>query len=369
MWAAGCSDLRRDSTVAELPRPTRPREPTLAEIFLNTNYLYPARDYLTFSGLGRALVGDEAWNVGAAGRIGPSSIFTDRIIAALDAADFDRTLGWLSPPRGPWTIVTAKTVGATRGFIGRDASGRTFSVKFDDPEFPELGSAAEAIASRIYAALGYPVPAVYVVTVSGTGDPRCDGHRAAASEFVPGRPFGTFSMDRFRMRREARALRLVAAWLNDTDRSDNNTLVTLDGGRVRCWLLDFNSALGSWNGRPKEPWRGRRCAWDVEWQLVTLFTLGVVHPDIDANEPVVSPAVGRFSASFRPWLWRPQNPLTAFDRLTRSDAEWMLKRIDSLPEAQLRAIVAAAHYSHASDAEYVLQTLLQRRERLREFVK
>ena len=61
-------------------------------------------------------------------------------------------------------------------------------------------------------------------------------------------------MNSFRMRRAVRALRLVAARLNDTDRGDNNTVAIVEDGRAICHLVDFNSGLGSCNGRPKEAW-------------------------------------------------------------------------------------------------------------------
>lgn len=361
----GCTELRRDNTATDLPPPRVARNPTLAESFMWTNYYYPVRDHVSFSWLGRAIVGDEAWNITPDGGVADSSWYTNRDLATVNAANF----GGVEPPRPPWQIVREKPSGGTLGFIGRDATGRTWNVKLDAPEYPELGSAAEAIAARLYWALGYNAPACFVTHVSGTGDARFEGRRAAAVEMIAGELRGAASLDRYRMRREVRALRVVCAWLNDTDRDDRNTLVSVGPAGTRVWLIDFNSALGSWNGRPKEPWRGRRYVWDIEWQWVQILTLGLVGPEVDPREPVVSPAVGRFSARFDPHYWRTQHPRTPFDRLTRADAAWMLAKIGRVSDELLERIVAAGQYGNPADGARVVELLKSRRERLSQFTK
>ena len=56
-------------------------------------------------------------------------------------------------------------------------------------------------------------------------------------------------MNSSRMRRAVRALRLVAARLNETDRGDHNPVAIVEDGRAIGHLVDFNSGLGSCNGR------------------------------------------------------------------------------------------------------------------------
>ena len=56
--------------------------------------------------------------------------------------------------------------------------------KLDHPDYPELGSSASVIGSRILWALGYNVPPVFAVRIEGTGDDRLDGRRAVASLYL-----------------------------------------------------------------------------------------------------------------------------------------------------------------------------------------
>jgi len=176
---------------------------------------------------------------------------------------------------------------------------------------------------------------------------------------------GGFKFDPYRLRREIRALRLVCAWLNDVDRTDNNTLVSIQDGRGICYLVDFNSCLGSWNGRPKESRRGWRHEWDVEYQILSALTLGLL-PRLPAESPVPSAAVGRLDtlnhADAR--RWRSQLASTAFDRCTQEDAEWIARRIAAVTADQLQAIVAAAEFTRVEDARAVLRMLQARRRRV-----
>lgn len=360
-----CSDFHYDNTACIFDRPFHASDDSLANIWLKTAYLYPARDLLCLTWLTRLCSADEAWNVTADGGVADGPFFVNRDIRLLSAEEVRAGPASAPPPVGPWRVKKPKTKGRTAGFIGEDRTGRTFLVKLDHPDYPELATSSEMIGARLTWLMGYHVPAVYLVTIRGTGDPRYDGRRATASLFVPGRVVGGFKFDHYRMRREVRALRLVAAWLNDSDRTDNNTLVAIEDGRATCYLIDFNSCLGSWNGRPREPWRGWRHAWDVEVQLLGLLTLGLA-PKLPTTVEVPSPAVGSYDvlAAGDPRGWKPQNPTPAFDRMTGSDAAWMADRMVSVSRAQLEAIVSSARFSRRQDADLVVEMLIRRRERV-----
>jgi hypothetical protein len=157
---------------------------------------------------------------------------------------------------------------------------------------------------------------------------------------------------------------MACAWINDTDRVGTNTLVIEREGRARYVLVDFNSCLGSWNGQPKEPWRGHPHKWDLGEFVVGLVTFGLVRAPYDPDQPIASPAVGRFDARFDPMRWRSQLPNTAFDRMTGSDLRWIAGKIARLGRPHVAAIVAEAGLTDPADAEYLVETLMQRRAKI-----
>jgi hypothetical protein len=351
MLANGCGGLRHANTSAFLePHRARTTRDSVAQLAFKTAVLYPARDLLTLDWLWRAIFGDEAWNAMPDG-VADGSFFTNR--AASEITPECLTSAWASStPRPPFTIEEAKSAGASAGFVGHDADGRRYLFKLDDPEFPELGSSAAVIGARILWALGYNAPHNHVVSIQGTGDRRFDGHRGVATAYLDD-VIGHWKFDWFRYRREVRGLRMACAWINDVDRVATNTLITTRGGQAAYYLIDFNSCLGSWQGRPKPVWRGRRYASDL------------FRPTrCDSDQPVVSAAVGRFDAEFDPLAWRSQFPNTAFDHMTHADLLWIASKIRRLDRARLEAIVDHARFSDPGDAEYVLDTLLERRKRI-----
>jgi hypothetical protein len=358
---AGCAQFQQQNSRSWLAEPLRASNESAEAFAIKAALLYPLRDIITLDPLARVLLGDPAWNVNDAGGVDDSSFYTNRT-ARSPAGDADANPWNIAPPAPPWTVVRLTTSGPTPSFVGRDATGRTFHLKFDHPDSPELGTSAELIGARLMYLLGYHVPPVFVVDIAGTGDRRFDGRRASASLHVGGDIRGHFPFDWFRYRREMRAARLACGWLNDTDRAANNNLVVVRDGRAYYYLVDFNSSLGSWSGRPKEPWQGRCHRSDGLWRCWRRLFPQSAPDGYDPHQPVVSPAVGRFDADFDPRTWRPNLPNTAFDHMTADDARWMADKIAALPDTHIRAAVAAARFSNPVDADYVLSTLLKRRQ-------
>ena len=357
MFAGACAPAERGG------RPRFVADEGAASRFLKVHYFCPVRDWLNVPRSVGNLLGRHplARNVGVDGSVADSAFYTNRDIAGMSPAEVSRGPCSRPAPRPPFQVSKVKTSGGFVGFFGKDADGRRFIFKLDLAGFPELGSGASIVCSRILWALGYHVPADYLVTVTGTGDDRFDGRRALASEFVAGKVVGGFKFDWVRDRREFRGLRLACAWLNHTDCVDTNTLVAIRDGRAVCYLIDFNSALGSWQGVAKQSWRGWRFVWDIEWQILGLLTLGRAGPGYDANQPVVSPAVGRFDARFDAATWRQQTPNTAFENMDAEDARWMCEQMARLSRGQLVAAIEAGGFSRREDRNYLLRTLFARR--------
>lgn len=346
-----CAPLHYQNSAAFIEHDIRARQDEIETVMFKAFVLVPARDILTLDPLRRALRPVEAWNADGPG-VPDSSFYTNRTPEDLTPERVAIGPCTMSPPQPPYRIKKLRMHGGRRlGFIGTDALDRTFLFKLDHPRYPELGTTASIVGSRILWALGYNVPPVFLVTVAGTGDERFDGRRASAALFLDD-VRGHFHFDWFRHRRELRGLRLASAWINDTDRIGSNTLVAVRDGRATYYQIDFNSCLGSWQGRPKDPWRGHRHAWDP-------LPLPPNPPP-----PILSPALGRLAADFKPLRWRPQAPNNAFNHMTPADAAWMIDKIRQLDREHIEAIVGEARLSDPDDARTLIDVLMERRQRI-----
>lgn len=355
-----------------------------------------------------------AMNVNSTGEVPDSSWFTNRIThRPLSVADIARGPDTLpAPPSGPWTIVAGKTDGITPGLRMKDGAGRLFFVKFDPRTNPEMASGAEVIATKLLFAAGYRVPENYIATVGRddfiigaeatfTGPDRkkramttadvdqvlrqaarnANGsYRVVASLSVEGRPVGPFQYFGTRPddpndvvphehRRELRALRVFAAWLNHVDTKGQNSLDTLvqaDGRTVvRHYLLDFGSALGSAGTEPKD-WRdGYEYGFDGRTALVALLTLGTSPPPWRRIHYPNLPAVGRIeSEHFEPERWKPTVPNPAFDNARADDTFWAAQRVMAFSNDAIRAAVRTARFSDPASSRYLSEVLINRRDRV-----
>ncbi|MGH7572883.1 MAG: hypothetical protein ACREMK_13730 [Gemmatimonadota bacterium] len=184
------------------------------------------------------------------------------------------------PAPGPLTITGNKSEGVNFGFYVEDSEGDRYLMKLDPPEWPEMASGADVLATNLVWAAGYNTPENYVyyfdpgsialeegveidavedgVVVeyeAGADEPDeveltpeklreillerypadPDGRiRTSASRFVTGIPKGPFSWTGVRpddpndvipheLRREVRGYYVVASWLNQTDTKQGNT--------------------------------------------------------------------------------------------------------------------------------------------------
>ena len=106
-----------------------------------------------------------AQNVNALDEVPDSSWFDNRLLRGLTPEEV--RIGPLHNSAGnlrPWKIVSTKSGGKSLGFVVEDTLGHQHLLKFDDPDFPEMKTAAGAIVQRLFWALGYPVPIDEVVT-------------------------------------------------------------------------------------------------------------------------------------------------------------------------------------------------------------
>jgi hypothetical protein len=306
------------------------------------------------------------------------------------------------------TITKAKTSGVTPGLLLKDKTGRSYLIKFDQVNYPNLQSGAEVISTKILFASGYNVPENYIAYINPgdleigakveitdpSGEKRAftkddltemlkraammpDGrYRVMASKILSGKPKGPFPQVGLRdddpndlipheHRRELRGLRVFSSWINHWDIKEDQSLdvYVQEGGRnfLRHYLLDFGSDLGA-GQIPTEYARGRENGFDVKSITKEIVTLGAYVAADEKHGITISPEVGMFTPNdFDPAGWRPTYPTVMFDNMTDQDAFWATRIMLSFTENDLRSIVETAEYTDPKDTDYVLETLLERR--------
>jgi len=375
----------------------------------------------TFEKIGKILnmtPGKQADNVNRLDEVPNSSWFINRHFQKrMSIADIKRgsDSDFSGPDRvQPWVITRGKFEGGTPGFTIRDDRGDLYIIKFDAAKFPEMGSSAEVISTKILYACGYIVPQNSIVYINPrnlligktakvlkegfkrpmtqadldamlAGIPRrADGKiRVLASKFVDGKPVGVWEYRGTRKddpndrvfhehRRELRGLRVISSWLNDADRRSANTLAvyTEENGRkfIKHYIIDMGSTLGSNNKFPHAPKYGYEYLTDPRSMAKSFVALGLyVKPweFITEDKHPKYPSVGYFESKiFNPGTWVPTYPNPAFEKATLRDAYWGAKIVMSFTDEVIRAIVEEARLSNPGAQEYLIKILRERRDKI-----
>ncbi len=316
---------------------------------------------------------------------------------------------------GLWTITKGKFDGITPGFFIEDAKGDKYLLKFDPVDSLELGTGAEAIASRFLYAMGYNIPQYTIVEFNKdqlaisegakvfdeTGfrvhltpekldqfllfvpQTKDGSYRASASRIIKGEILGPMKFQGRREkdpqdpinhedRRVIRALQVFNAWINNNDVRESNSLDVVqekDGKEeIVHYLIDFNSSLGATPRGAKSPQFGHEHMLDYGETAKAVLTLGLRDKPWqkrwdEANREVASPAVGYFDNShFDPGKFKTQLPYYAFKDLTRADAFWAAKIIMSFTNEEIQEIVSQGKFSDPKTAEEIVKILIQRRD-------
>ncbi|HEX7881000.1 MAG TPA: hypothetical protein VF720_16435 [Candidatus Eisenbacteria bacterium] len=313
---------------------------------------------------------------------------------------------------GDWTVVRAKTEGVTPGFNIRDSRGHVYVIKFDDPRYPHMSSAAGVITGRLLHAAGYNVTADYIVyferahlklgekvnftprdgakrpmteadidAILALVPPEKDGRwRALASRYLPGEPAGPFNWESRRRddpndridhedRRELRGFRMFAAWLAHFDTKQGNTLdmwQEQEGGKsLRHYFIDFASTLGA---GATGPFRTYSYEYSFDFPAIggRLLSLGF-HDDKwrQLRIPGGLTEVGYFqSDTFDPMEFKPLTPNASYANMTERDAYWAAKIISAFTNADLESAVATGQYENPEAARWIAQMLAERRDKI-----
>ena len=352
----------------------------------------------------------EAMNVNAFDEAPNSTWYTNRnAMKRMSIEEIARgpNQGAVPDPSVKWTVIRAKAEGVTPGFNIIDTHGVKYVIKFDSAGYQEMATGAEVVSTKLFYAAGYNVPENYIVYfdpeilelgkevkfTDEKGRKRFmvqrdlddilerierlpDGRiRAAASKYLPGGLKGPFKYKSTRdddpndivphqHRRELRGLRVISAWLNHFDTKANNSLdVYTEEGYMKHYLMDFGSTLGSQGDEPMPPEIGHENTLDPHEIFIRTVTLGLYVNPWEKTVPIRYPSIGYF----RPDIFHPQKykfiiPNPAFENLTPRDGFWGAKQVMSFTDEQLEAAAAAGQYSDPEAADYLLKTIITRRD-------
>jgi hypothetical protein len=358
-----------------------------------------------------------ALNVNTLDEVPDSSWFTNRIGV--------RDIPFPELVRGPnkferldpdeWIVVSGKGPGGFHpGFraVHPGDPKQIYQLEVDPREHPQMASGAELIGTLIYHALGYNVVDVYLVRIrpeririapdatirDASGRRRFTREDLdsvlriaardregrvyfSASRFEEGKDLGHFMYHGTRSddpndihphehRRELRANRVFAAWLqHDDSRAVNslNMLVEQNGrAHIRHYMYDFGAILGSATRFPEPVASGHEYYLEKRASLAALGTLGFyLPPYLRADYPDVPPSAGFFaSAAFEPERWKPNYPNAAFSNMRPDDAFWGARLVSRFSDTAITAIVDAVGYDDPRAAAYLARTLIERRDKV-----
>lgn len=366
-------------------------------------------DAMLFGRIDRALtLPDEepARDLNALDEVPDSSWFENRL-GRYDLLPRDLARGVSTDlPVLPLTISSGKADGSNPGFVVRDATGARFLIKLDPKVMPGTQTANAAIASRLFWAAGYHVPAEnvmeltladlqlkkdatyedaigheqpftaeYLRTIFELGPPARQGkYRVLASRFLDGKPKGGFSEAGVRKddpndtiphqhRRTLRALRVFCAWLDHTDFNPQNTLdmYVTEGGKsfLRHHLIDFGETMGA--HALDHPWVSYSYFFDESFVVPSMFSFGLWQRPWEDEPGPPFEGVGRFFPRLEPHDWKEAKPYSTFRDMTQADAFWAAKIILRFERPLLEAAVAQGKLSDPRAAKYLVDTLDARR--------
>jgi hypothetical protein len=205
-------------------------------------------------------------------------------------------------------------------------------------------------------------------------------YRVILAEALPGKSLEGFKYEGTRPddpndivphenRRELRGLRVFSAWLNHTDAKAINSLDTLivENGRpvVRHHLIDFNAALGSAGIGLRERRDGYEYLAEYSPTFKALPSFGFyIRPWMTIHYPTYR-GIGRFeSERFVPEDWRPREPNPAYVRSRADDTFWAARKLMAISDDLIRSGVKAGHYSDPAAEEFLIKTLIERRDKI-----
>ncbi len=209
--------------------------------------------------------------------------------------------------------------------------------------------------------------------------PTNDSYRCTASRLLEGIVIGPFSAKGVREddpndginheeRRVLRGLRVFGAFTNYTDLRIENTLDVYVGnegeGYVKHYFLDFGGSMGAFSADKNRLWEGSNYLFSFKEVTQNLLTAGLVVQEWEELNYTPWKSVGVFEVEkFSPGQWKETYPFLPISQSQPADNYWAAKILGALTGEHLEILVKAAEYPEEGAEEYVLNTLLKRRDK------
>jgi hypothetical protein len=314
------------------------------------------------------------------------------------------------PASGRWTLIRPKSAGFSPGFTAKDSNGVVWFLSFDPKGYPQASTAAVAVATRLFWALGYNQVESFITHIDPKQvdiDPDAmisprpgkrrkyrrddleavlrlaarddDGrYRVVAGRLLAGQVVGPFKYYGTRHddpndivphehRRSLRALKVFGAWTNLVDMKAGNTLDTVieENSRhiVRHYLQDVGSTFGTGANGPRDWDEGYEYLWEPDAMVKRLWSFGFALSPWQRVPYQQLPEVGRFEGdAFNPEAWVPRVPTPALLRARPDDTFWAALRVTAFSDAQIRAAVHAGEFSDPAAEKLLGDVLIKRRD-------
>ena len=369
----------------------------------------------------------EAPNVNAFDEVPDSAWFTNRIgVRKIPLEDLVRGActveDMLDPDTaspGEYVIDQGKPNGASPGFRVKIGGKKKYMFKTDFANEPERPSAAAAIGTALYHAVGFNTSCEQVVYVDPTvfelkpglkvsandgvtrpfdkaaldkvineASKRGDKRRFQASAWLGGYLLGPFKYEGTRKddpndaiphenRRDLRGGRLLAAWLHHFDAREQNSMdswMAVDKDRpesspgwVKHYYLDTSDCFGSlwdWDGISRRMGDSYLLDWaDIGTDFITF---GAIERPWERKK--LTPGMEMFGyyhwEEFDPERWRNEYPNPAFSRATEHDNAWMARILSRFERADLRALVTLGKFTNPEAEEFLTEVLERRLQKI-----
>jgi hypothetical protein len=367
--------------------------------------------------------GGEAVNANALDEVADSSWFTNRLGARdypleewqRGACSPEVILDGESAKDGTWVIDHGKDNGSSPGFRVKIPGKGKYLFKADSAQQPERPSAGSVMGAAAYHAVGFNTSCEQVVyfkksvlkltpglkVTNNTGVTKAfddkalekvfkecatkgDLIRMQASAWLPGKLIGPFRYEGTRKddpndkiqhedRRELRAARILAAWIDHFDSREQNSMdswIAVDKkkeesspGFVRHYYLDTSDCFGSeWDWDEVSRRLGHSYLLDVGDISTDFITLGVIqHPwDVAHREPNRKKFGYYTPRNFDASTWKNEYPNPAFSRMTERDGAWMARKLAYVTPTMVRALAEMGKFSDPGDTDYIAQVMMGR---------